>query len=219
MIICVTSASHRLPLHLSKTQSACCHRRSFAALLRFHAASHQPRWPQYRFTHSVHASISSDSAAGPKPLSRAHSNAHTLFLCIGKRVHSKLLGPFITISIYTWFLCHGSHAHQSGVFTTTYVLNKNKSRMRSSLGRTHVLQSRQLPVHTPPSHQFLVVSLLDNLPLVKDVDNVCVLDRRQAVSNRNRGPAFRRRVERILHHTLRCRVKGRGGFVKEAGMC
>jgi hypothetical protein len=46
-----------------------------------------------------------------------------------------------------------------------------------------------------------------------------VLDRRQAVRNRNRGAAFRRRVKRILHHTLRCRVKSRGGFVKETDMC
>jgi hypothetical protein len=85
----------------------------------------------------------------------------------------------------------------------------------SPLGRAHVLQSRKFPVHSFLAHQLVMPSLLHNLPLVKHIDHVGLLDRAQAVRNSNGGAALRGRVERVLHHAFRGRVKSRRGFVEE----
>jgi hypothetical protein len=56
---------------------------------------------------------------------------------------------------------------------------------------------------------------LDNLALVKDIDDVRVLDRAETMCNGDCCAAFGSGVESDLDHALGCRVERRRGFVKE----
>jgi hypothetical protein len=52
--------------------------------------------------------------------------------------------------------------------------------------------------------------LLHHPPLIKHINNIRMLNRTQAVRNRNRRAALRRQVERGLHDALRGRVERAG---------
>ncbi len=57
--------------------------------------------------------------------------------------------------------------------------------------------------------------MLNNPPLIEDVNHIRLLDRTQPMSDGDGSPTLGRRVERRLHHFFRLRVQSRRGFVEE----
>lgn len=77
------------------------------------------------------------------------------------------------------------------------------------------LQLDELRIPLPQGHQFLMAAALNNLALVKHIDDVCVLDGAQSVGDANGGSAGAGVVEGGLDDLFGFAVEGGGGFVEE----
>src|SRR3954470_11585799 len=73
----------------------------------------------------------------------------------------------------------------------------------------------QIGVATAARQQLVVRAALDDPAVVEHHDLVGVPDRRQAVGDRDRGPALRQPVERRLHVALGLGVERAGGLVED----
>ncbi len=89
----------------------------------------------------------------------------------------------------------------------------------SLLWRTHALQSRQLEINAPLRHELVVSSFLNNLALIKYVDEIGVLDGAQTMRYGDRGSALSSGVESILDNAFRGGVERGGGFIEETMAC
>ena len=92
---------------------------------------------------------------------------------------------------------------------------QNSSRSLELLRCADSLQLRQLKVDSLLGHQVLVSALLHDLALVKDIDDVCVLNCAQAMRDRDCSAALCGRVEGGLYDAFGCGVEGGCGFVEE----
>lgn len=54
-----------------------------------------------------------------------------------------------------------------------------------------------------------------DLPLVKDGDEIGILNGGQAVGYDQHGPSFHQAVQRLLHQVLILSIQGTGCFIKE----
>lgn len=92
---------------------------------------------------------------------------------------------------------------------------QNSSRSLELLRCADSLQLRQLKVDSLLGHQVLVSALLYNLALVKDIDDVGVLNCAQAMRDRDCGAALCGGVEGGLYDAFGGGVEGGCGFVEE----
>ena len=91
------------------------------------------------------------------------------------------------------------------------------SQSRSSQILRHI-QSLRLThgeIPPPPPQQLLVRPRLHDPAFPKHKNYIRILDRRQPMRYRDRGPSLRRPLQRRLHYSLRLRIQRRGGFVQE----
>ncbi len=79
---------------------------------------------------------------------------------------------------------------------------------------TVVLQCYQLKVSPSLFHQLLVVTKLNNLPMVEDKNTVCVGDRAETMGNGNRRAATACGLQCALHELLGLRIKRRGCLIQ-----
>lgn len=79
----------------------------------------------------------------------------------------------------------------------------------------HGLPLNKAKVDALELHELIVGASLDNHALIKDTDDVGVLDRGKAVSNNDGSPATRGGIVRLLHQLLALSVQGRRGLVQQ----
>lgn len=82
-----------------------------------------------------------------------------------------------------------------------------------SLRRTHILESCQLPVDPPPSHQLFMRPSLNYLPLIKHIDYISTLDGGQTMGDGQGGAAPGGGIEGGLDDAFGGRVESGCGFV------
>ena len=89
-------------------------------------------------------------------------------------------------------------------------------RRRRRVPSAHRLQLDHVSVHAVGAlHELVVGALLDDAALVHHGDDVGRLHGREAVRNREPGPAGANAVQRLLHEPLALRVQRRRGLVQQ----
>jgi hypothetical protein len=96
------------------------------------------------------------------------------------------------------------------------ILNKEKKRyhLTSRLTATKRLQAHQLVVASLIMKELVMSAALDYSTLVKDVNDIGLLDGAETMGNGDSGTALGGSIKRGLDHLLRLRVKSGCGFVE-----
>jgi hypothetical protein len=92
-----------------------------------------------------------------------------------------------------------------------------KPQVSSPLHSTPKQTTHHLPIHPPPPQQPLMIPLLQDPPTPQHKDHIRLLNRRQAMRNRNDRPPplARRPLNRLLHQRLRLRVQRRRRLIEQ----
>ncbi|KAI6776998.1 hypothetical protein HG530_000943 [Fusarium avenaceum] len=102
-----------------------------------------------------------------------------------------------------------------GVFLRVYVISAYSACCRPSILRVNCLQTNHTSVRTVQSHEFKVVSLLDDFATVHNDDIIGVLNSRQAMSNSNDGAILCDGLDGHLDTVLARRIKRCSGLIKD----